>query len=154
MSTPLGQRISCYNGQHFDSTIAALSFDAASGRLALLDTVPALPPGYGEESHCAGLKLTPDGRYLFGSNRGHDSVVVYAVDESTGRLSVVEHHSCLGRMPRDIAIDPSGRFLLVANQDSDAVVVLRIDPETGRLSDTGQRAEIGTPMCAKFARFS
>jgi 6-phosphogluconolactonase len=143
-----------YAINELDSTIAALSFDAASGRLALLQTVPALPSGYGEESHCAGLKLTPNGRYLYGSNRGHDSVVVYAVDESTGRLSFVEHHSCLGLTPRDIAIDPSGRFLLVANQNSDAVVVLRIDPETGRLSDAGQRAEIGTPMCVKFACFS
>ena len=62
--------------------------------------------------------------------------------------------SCLGRTPRDFAIDPSGRFLLVANQDSDAVVVFRIDPESGKLADSGQRAEIGTPMCVKFARFS
>ena len=80
--------------------------------------------------------------------------MVYAVDEATGRLSFVEHHSCLGRTPRDFAIDPSGRFLLVANQNSDAVVVFRIDPESGKLADAGQRAEIGTPMCVKFACFS
>jgi 6-phosphogluconolactonase len=98
------------------------------------------------------VQLTPDGRYLFGSNRGHDSLVVYAVDESTGRLSLVEHHSCLGKTPRDFAVDPSGRFLLVANQNSDAVVVLRIDLKTGKLTDTGARAECGTPMCVKFAR--
>ena len=85
---------------------------------------------------------------------GHDSLVVYAVDESTGRLSFVEHHSCLGRTPRDFAVDPSGRFLLVANQNSDAVVVLRIDPKSGKLTDAGKHAEIGTPMCVKFARFS
>ena len=119
----------------------------------ILQTVSALPSGYRDESHCAGVQLTPDGRYLYGSNRGHDSLVVYAVDESTGRLSFVEHHSCLGRTPRDFTIDPSGRFLLVANQDSDAVIVLRINPDTGRLTDSGERAEIGTPMCVKFARF-
>lgn len=135
-----------------DSTIAALAFDAASGGLALLQTAPALPPGYAGESHCAGLQLTPDGRFLYGSNRGHDSLVVYAIDQSTGRLSLVEHHSCLGKTPRDFTIDPSGRFLLVANQDSDSVIVFRIDPESGKLTDTGRRAEVGTPMCAKFAR--
>jgi 6-phosphogluconolactonase len=143
-----------YAINELDSTITALSFDAASGGLALLQTVPALPSEYCEESHCAGLQIRPDGRYLYGSNRGHDSVVVYAVDESTGRLSFVEHHSCLGRTPRDIAIDPSGRFLLVANQNSDTVVVFHIDPATGRPRNTGQRTEIGTPMCVKFACFS
>jgi 6-phosphogluconolactonase len=118
-----------------------------------VQTVPALPSGYGDESHCAGVLLTPDGRFLFGSNRGHDSIVVYAVDQATGGLSFVEHHSCLGRTPRDFCIDPSGRFLLVANQNRDTVIVLRIDPETGKLADAGARAEIGTPMCVKFARF-
>jgi 6-phosphogluconolactonase len=136
-----------------NSTITALTFDAASGSLSHLQTVPALPPRYRGESHCAGVQLTPDGRYLYGSNRGHDSLVVYAVDEATGRLSFVEHHSCLGKTPRDFAIDPSGRFLLIANQNSDTVAVLHIDPETGKLRDASVRAEVGTPMCVKFARF-
>ena len=149
---PSGRYVYAIN--ELDSTIASLTFDAASGGLTLLQTVSALPSGYGEESHCAGLQLTPDGRYLYGSNRGHDSLVVYAVSEATGQLSFVEHHSCLGKTPRDFAIDPSGRFLLVANQDSDAVVVFRIDPRSGKLTDAGQHAEIGTPMCVKFACFS
>jgi 6-phosphogluconolactonase len=135
-----------------DSTIAALEFDAASGVLSHRQTVPALPFGYRDKSHGAGVQLTPDGRYLFGSNRGHDSLVVYAVDEATGGLWLVEHHSCLGKTPRDFTVDPSGRFLLVANQDSGTVAVLRIDPETGKLTDAA-RAEIGTPTCLKFARF-
>jgi 6-phosphogluconolactonase len=142
-----------YAINELDSTIAALAFDAESGALTQLQTVPALPSGYRSESHCAGLQLTPDARYLFGSNRGHDSLVVYAIEEATGRLSLVEHHSCLGKTPRDFAVDPSGRFLLVANQNSDAVVVLHIDPKTGILADAGARVEIGTPMCIKFARF-
>ena len=149
---PSGHYVYAIN--ELDSTIVALAFDAASGGLTLLQTVPALPSGYSEESHCAGLQLTPDGRYLYGSNRGHDSLVVYAVNEATGQLSFVEHHSCLGKTPRDFAIDPSGRFLLVANQDSDAMVVFRIDPASGKLTDAGRQAEIGTPMCVKFACFS
>jgi 6-phosphogluconolactonase len=142
-----------YAISELDSTITALAFDAALGALTHLQTVSALPSGYVEESHCAGLQLTPDGRHLYGSNRGHDSLVVYAVDESTGRLSLVEHHSCLGKTPRDFAIDPSGHFLLVANQNSDAVIVFRIDPQSGKLTDSGQHAEIATPMCVKFACF-
>lgn len=135
-----------------NSTIAAFAFDGSSGALSHVQTVPALPLGYSGESHCAGVQLTPDGRYLFGSNCGHDSLVVYAVDETTGQLSFVEHHSCLGKTPRDFAIDASGRFLLVANQNSDAVAVLGIDTKTGKLSDAGTSAEVGTPMCVKFIR--
>jgi 6-phosphogluconolactonase len=149
---PSGRYVYAIN--ELDSTIVALAFDVESGRLTLLQTVSTLPSGYVDESHCAGLQLTPDGRYLYGSNRGHDSLVIYAVDESTGRLSFVDHHSCLGKTPRDFAIDPSGRFLLVANQNSDAVIICRIDPQTGELTDAGQHAEIGTPMCVKFAHFS
>jgi 6-phosphogluconolactonase len=141
-----------YAINELDSTIAALAFDPASGGLKLLQTAPALPSGYVAESHCAGLQLTPDGRYLYGSNRGHDSLVVYVVDGATGRLSFVEHRSCLGKTPRDLVVDPSGRFLLVANQNSDTVIVLRIDPETGKLTDAGAGAEVGTPMCVRFAR--
>ena len=135
-----------------DSTIASLAFDAATGGLALLQTVPALPTDFAGESHCAGLQVSSDGRHLYGSNRGHDSLVIYAVDPSTGGLSLVGHQPVSGKTPRDFAIDPSGRFLIVANQNSDVLVAFRIDHETGKLADTGQHAEIGTPMCVKFVR--
>ena len=133
-----------------DSTVAALTFDSGFGGLTLAQVIAALPADYGEESHCSAVQITPDGRYLYGANRGHDSLAVYAVDQSTGKLALVGHQSTLARTPRDFAIDPSGRFLVVANQNSDLVTLFRIDHESGRLTDTGQRAEIGTPMCAKF----
>jgi 6-phosphogluconolactonase len=136
-----------------DSTIATLTFDPVSGRLALLQVIPALPPGTAAESHGSGVQITPDGRHLYAANRGHDSLAMYAVDLSTGKLSLIGHQSVLGRTPRDFTIHPSGRLLVVANQDSDALTVFRIDQQTGKLTDTGQRGEIGTPMCAKFARF-
>lgn len=135
-----------------DSTIAALSFDQARGSFQLLHTVPALPAGYRDESHCADLHVSPDGRFLYGSNRGHDSIVIHAIDQATGRLTLVGHQPTLGKTPRNFAIDPSGRFLIAANQNGDSLVVFRIDDETGKLIDTGKRAEIGTPMCVKFAR--
>jgi 6-phosphogluconolactonase len=136
-----------------DSTVTALSFDQFRGSFQLLQTAPALPGGCRDESYCADLQITPNGRFLYGSNRGHDSIVVHTVDQSTGRLTLVGHHSTLGKTPRSLAIDPSGRYLAVANQNSDLLVVFRIDDMTGRLVDIGAAVEIGTPMCVKFARF-
>ena len=147
---PSGRWIYLIN--ELDSTVAALAFDAASGGLNLLHTVAALPAGYREESHCSGIQITPDGRFLYGANRGHDSIAAYAIDPSTGKLSLIGHQSTLGRTPRDFTVDPSGRFLIVANQDSDLLTLFRIDRDTGKLIEAG-RAEIGTPMCAKFAQF-
>jgi 6-phosphogluconolactonase len=136
-----------------ESTIAALSFDQSRGSFQLLHVVPALPTGHREVSHCADLQINPDGRFLYGSNRGHDSIVIHTVDQSTGRLMLVGHQPTLGETPRNFAIDPLGRYLVVANQNGDSLIVFRIDDRTGRLVDTGNRAEIGTPMCVKFACF-
>ena len=136
-----------------DSTIAALGFDGAAGHFSVLQTVPALPADFRGESHCADLQITPDGRFLYGSNRGHDSLAIHAVDAATGRLTLVGHQSTLGRTPRNFAIDPAGRFVLAANQNSDSVVVFRIDAATGNLAATGAPAAVGTPMCVKLARW-
>ena len=136
-----------------DSTIAALSFDQETGSFQLLHAVRALPMGYRGESHCADLHVSPDGRFLYGSNRGHDSIVIHAIDQASGRLTLVGHQSSLGQTPRNFAIHPSGRYLLAANQNSDAIVVFRIEAATGALIDSGHRAAIGTPMCIKLARF-
>ena len=148
--SPTGRHVFVIN--ELDSTIAALAFEPATGGLAHMQTVPALPADFAGENHCAGLQITSDGRHLYGSNRGHDSLAIYAVEQSTGRLSFVGHQTVTGKTPRDFAIDPSGRFLVVANQNSDGLASFRIDHDTGKLADTGQRAEIGTPMCVKFLR--
>src|SRR5262249_49316682 len=148
---PSGRLAYCVN--ELDSTIAALRFDAATGRFAILQTVPALPAGFHEESHCADLHITPDGRLLYASNRGHDSLPIHAVDAASGSLTLVGHQSTMGKTPRSFAIDPGGRFVLAANQNGDSVVVFRIDTGTGRLSDTGAPAAVGTPMCVKLVRW-
>ena len=132
------------------NTIVAFAWDAAEGGLAPVQTVPTLPPGWQGESHCSDLQFSPDGRFLYGANRGHDSIVAFAVDEASGRLALAGHHPTLGRTPRQFTIDPSGRFLLIANQNGDAVVVLARDAANGTLSDTGERGAIGTPMCVKL----
>ncbi len=134
------------------STLGALAYDTEAGTLELLQLVPALPADHDiHSSHCADIQVHPSGKFLYGSNRGHDSIVIHAIDEQTGRLSYVGHQSTGGRTPRNFAIDPSGAYLLAANQDSDTIVTFRIDAQTGQLTPTGAVASCPTPVCLKFA---
>ena len=133
-----------------DSTVTTFGYDAASGRLTAVQTVPTLPTAFEGQSTTAEIAVHPNGRFLYGSNRGHDSIAVFAIDEATGRLTFVQHQPTLGKTPRNFAIDPTGTFLLAANQGSDNVVVLRIDPQNGRLSPAGKSLEVGTPVCVTF----
>jgi len=89
----------------------------------------------------------PSGKFVYGSNRGHDSIAIFAVDAGTGKLRYVGHEPTRGKEPRNFAIDPSGRYLLAANQSSDNVVVFRLDPGTGRLRATGSTAHVPMPVC-------
>ena len=92
----------------------------------------------------------PSGKFLYGSNRGHDSIAIFAIDPGPGELTLVEHEPTGGKTPRNFAIDPTGAFLLAENQDSDTIVVFRIDPETGALEPTGQVVGVPSPCCVKF----
>jgi len=114
-----------------------------------LQTLTTLPQDFTGPNTGADIHVSPDGRFLYGSNRGHDSIAIFAINPRGG-LSAVGHESTRGRTPRNFAIDPSGAFLLVANQKSDNIVVFRIDQRTGRLSSTGQIAEVPSPVCLKF----
>jgi 6-phosphogluconolactonase len=134
-------------------TMTAFRYDAGRGTLKELQTVSTLPaqqelkPSFST----AEVEVHPSGKFLYGSNRGHDSIVVFAIDEDTGQLTYLEHQSTQGKTPRHFAIDPSGNYLLAENQGSDTIVVLRIDKTTGRLSRTGQvMAGVGAPVCIKF----
>ena len=132
------------------NTITALAYDPVSGTLAQLQTVPTLPEGFDGSNTTADIHVTPSGRFLYGSNRGHDSLVVYAIDEADGTLRYVEHVSTRGETPRNFGIDPTGTLLLVANQNSDNVVAFQIDGETGELTPTGEETEVSMPVCVKF----
>ena len=144
------------NGRHayvineLDSTMTTLKYNATTGTLTTLDTVSTLPTGFADKSYCADVHVSPSGRFLYGSNRGHNSIVVFAIDTRTGKPSLVEHVSTEGNWPRNFVIDPTGRFLLVANQRSDNVVVFRIDARTGRLKPSGQSTQLPMPVCLKF----
>jgi 6-phosphogluconolactonase len=133
-------------------TVTAFRRDIEHGSLTELQTISTLPPGQAVESgfSTADVQVHPSGRFLYGSNRGHDSIVVFAIDQKSGRLTYVENRPTQGSTPRGFGIDPSGSYLLAANQRSDSVVVFRIDKQTGRLTPTGHTIEVGAPVCVKF----
>ena len=135
-----------------DATIIAFAYESDPGTLRELQTVPTLPQDYSGFNGCADIHITPAGKFLYGSNRGHDSLVIYAVDEYSGALTFVGHEPTQGKTPRNFAIDPSGTFLLVANQDSSNIVTYKIDPQTGKLQATGQITQVPTPVCIKFLK--
>ncbi|MEW9700007.1 lactonase family protein [Paenibacillus sp. SI8] len=134
-----------------DCTVTAMELDAAAGTLTAVQTVSSLPEGHdiGDNSG-ADIHLSGDGRYVYASNRGHDSIAVYAVDRQRGTLSLVQLQATLGRTPRNFALTPQGDYLLAANQDSNSITVFRVDAETGKLEETGQTAEVSKPVCMKF----
>ena len=133
-------------------TITAFEYDADSGVLTAIETVSNLPPGESvqEGYSTAEVQVHPSGRYVYGSNRGHDTISVFAVDEKTGKLTQIQNESTQGSTPRGFGIDPTGQFLLAGNQASDTVTVFRIDPNSGKLKPTGQQLEVGSPVCVKF----
>ena len=132
------------------STITAFGYDEESGALTATQTVGTLPPGFAGANTTADIHVHPSGRFVYGSNRGHDSIAIFSVDAATGGLAALGHEPTQGMTPRNFAIDPSGEFLLAANQDSDSLVSFRIDAETGGLTPTGEAADIPMPVCIKF----
>jgi 6-phosphogluconolactonase len=136
-----------YQINELNSTMTAYRFDL--GALTKLETVSSLPVGFEGDNTGADVQVNPNGRFLYGSNRGHDSLVIFSI-RADGTLELVGHQSTLGKNPRSFAISPNGEFLLVANQSSDNVVEFRIDPSTGMLTRTGIELEIPAPVCVRY----
>ena len=132
------------------STITVLAYTAKRGELRELQTISTLPDKFTGNSNCAEVQVHPSGKFLYGSNRGHDSIAVFSFDPSRGKLTSLQHQSTLGRTPRHFAIDPSGHWLLAENHESDSVVVFQVDSKTGRLSPNGQAVSVSAPVCAVF----
>lgn len=132
------------------NSVTAFRWEAARGTLQEVQTVPTLPPEFAGRNTTAEIAVHPSGRFLYGSNRGHDSVAVFGVNPAAGTLTSLQHQAAGGRTPRHFAIDPTGGWMLVAHQDSDTVTVWRIDPDTGRLSPSGHSVEVGRPVCLDF----
>ena len=133
-------------------TMTVFSYDADKGALTTIQTISTLPPGESipKGTSTAEVQVHPNGKFLYGSNRGANTLAVYAIDEKTGRLTYVESQSTRGKTPRHFALDPTGTWLLAENQDSNDVAVFRVDPKSGRLTPTGPLAPVPTPVAAVF----
>ena len=117
-----------------NSTLISYRYHSEAGTFEELQTVPTLPADFKGGNLCADIHISPNGKHLYASNRGHDSIALFLIDENTGQLTYRSHTSTAGREPRNFAIDPSGAFLLVANQNTHNIVTFKIDPATGELS--------------------
>lgn len=127
-------------------------FDYNNGKLKQKQSITMLPDGFSGKTAGAAIHLSPDGRFLYASNRLETNEInIYAVNQETGLLTFIARQSTYGKNPRDFAIDPTGKFLIVANQNSDNIWVFKIDQNTGKLSQTGIKVDIGNPVCLKFA---
>lgn len=140
-----------YGINELNSTITVYAFDAETGRLDVLQTVSTLPDGYEGDNACADIHLSPDGRFLYGSNRGPNSLAVYRVAPENGRLTLIQHAPTLGGHPRNFAVAPDGRFVLVANRDGNNIVTFSRDVDTGMLTPTGSELSVSKPVCIKFS---
>lgn len=146
---PSGRYVFVIN--EINSTLDSFRYAPEQGTLQAMETVSTLPPGFTGESTAADVHVHPNGRFIYGSNRGHDSLVIYEFDEATERLRYVGHQSTEGRTPRNFTLDRSGTLLLAANQDTDTIVAFAVDPSTGRLTPTGAVAATPSPTCVRIA---
>jgi 6-phosphogluconolactonase len=138
-----------YLVQEMGGTVTA--FDYQNGRLKNVQTISALPANFNKYFTSADVHISNDGKFLYASTRDSANIItVYKIDPKTGRLSVVGYQSTLGKTPRNFNFDPGGNFLLVANQNSDNVVIFKVNRQTGRLTDTGNRIDVGNPVCIKW----
>ena len=141
-----------YAVNELDLTVTAFAFDPQAGTLTTIQTISTLPADVADTKGFSTAEIVahPNGKFLYASNRGHDSIAMYAVDQGTGRLALLGVEPIRGKTPRNFVIDPTGKFLLAAGQNSHTVTVFAIDAETGKLSFTGQSLDVPSPVCIRF----
>jgi 6-phosphogluconolactonase len=145
---PGGKYVYVINELH--ATVTAFAQDQIRGNLKEVQTEPTLPKDFAGADTSADIHVSPNGRFLYCSNRGHDSIAAFKIDPRSGGLTFIAHESSGGKTPRNFAIDPTGAFLLTANQNSNNIVTFRLDSKTGRLGATGHVVEVPSPVCLKF----
>jgi 6-phosphogluconolactonase len=138
-----------YAVNELDNTVTAYEWDESTGALTPKGSVGTLPAGFSGTSHTAEILVHPSGKFLYASNRGHDSIAVFNLDNPAAPAPV-QHMSTGGVQPRNFTLDKSGKWLLAANQRTGNVAVFRVDAATGRLTDTGNRIEVGAPVCLRI----
>lgn len=132
------------------STLSTFALDPETGAPREVGNVSTLPANYVGRNSTADVRVHPNGRFVYGTNRGHDSIAIFAVDESTGQLTPLGHVSTQGAVPRNLNLTPDGRLLLAANQNSDTIVAFQVDPRDGSLAPTGAVTNVPTPVCILF----
>ena len=152
-----GGYIHAYVINEINSTVTLLTLDPRIGRLTPrtlhpVESVSTLPEGFQGKNTTAEIAVHPSGKFLYGSNRGHDSIAAFAIDAETGKLRLIGHEPTQGKSPRNFAIDPTGTYLLAANQDTDNVVVFRIDAQSGKLQATGHSIKVAAPVCVEMMK--
>jgi 6-phosphogluconolactonase len=131
-------------------TVTVFSNDAANGKLQVIQTITTLPKDFTGRNDDAEIAVHPSGKFLYASNRGDDSIAIYAIDHAKGTLTQVGSVHTGGKEPRSFEIDPTGALLFAQNQKSDNIVVFKINAKTGLLTTTGQVLDVGSPVCLKF----
>ena len=139
-----------YSNHEMGNAVSVFDYDAKKGVLTEKQLIPTLPAGFNGVTHTAEVLAHPNGKFVYASNRGHDSIAVYSVDKNTGKLTTVEIEPTQGKTPRNFVIDPSGKFLLAENSESDSIVIFRIDQSTGALTPTGDKVDAPMPVCIRF----
>ena len=139
-----------YVADELNSTVSVVAYNAADGTLSPLRKISTLPADFKGENYPAEIAVHPNGKFLYVSNRGFDTITQFDIDPESGELSPVEQVSSKGKWPRNFAIDPTGAFMFVANEKSGNVTVFRIHPKTGRLSPAGQSFHVPSPACVRF----
>jgi 6-phosphogluconolactonase len=134
------------------NTVTAFTYDPERGTLEEIQNITTLPKDFKDASYTAEVVVHPSGKFLYGSNRGHDSLAIFTINAGTGKLTAVGHQPTGGKTPRNFAIDPSGTFLLAENMDSGTIVVFRIDPNTGELKPTSHKLEVPSPVCVRMVK--
>lgn len=140
----------CYVINELASTITTLAYDQGTGQLAPKETTSTLPVEFTGHHQAADIHIHPNGEYVYGSNRGHDSIAIFEINQHTGQLDRIGFGSTRGEWPRNFVIDPTGSYLFVENRHSDSVVGFKIDPDTGFLTPTGQELKVPEPVCMEF----
>lgn len=134
------------------STVSVFSYDSSGGVLRRLQTISSIPQDFSGHKEAAEIQVHPSGKFLYASNRGHDSIAVFAIDPDKGTLTLIEYAPTKGQTPRSFEIAPRGSLLFAANEKSNSIVVFRIDDKTGRLMSTGKVLEVAEPVCVKFVQ--
>jgi 6-phosphogluconolactonase len=145
---PDGRRAYCIT--EYDNTLIAMDYDPDAGAVSLSDAQPTLPPDFSDTNYGADVWIHPNGRFVYVSNRGHDSIAIFEIEKSSGGIQFLGREPTQGEFPRGIAIDPSGRYLLVGNENTDSVVTFRIDDESGGLQSVATPVNVAKPVCFTF----